>query len=541
MRTCSRGLPSILVAIAVVASAQTVVAEELSKFQEERAAENTMNRQLTPYLDRWKTAETDTVFKDPNLQSKYQGDLPFYKDWLFLNLEAVVDGFYKHRTNPDFRGARSGAALRSGLTPEADAAQSFHRDNDFRRFISLFGFEVRNADDVFKPATWRARLIGAVDWDADFNVKDETENTHLSLQEGFVEHKIFDLGELDLSFIRLGIEPFKSDFHGLIFFDNTMSARMFGEYGHNKYRYNLAVFRPMNKDPHSNLIVLTSGNVGKAEGADKDQFVGLASLAVNDVVPGWNGEFSFHDNHDRDLGKELDAYYLGSTFNGTLGQFTFNPAAYVVFGNNKIAVNGQRKSTDILAGLVVLDAAYTLPSADFVTLKSGYVYQSGDGDSTDKTQNGFAAITDNVALFGAGGSYWVGEAIFYNRLNERNGGTKLVNTNSFLTEPGDFNAPGLHLFNLGTFLKVTQRLDATFNVNYLMFSETGGLASQVGRNVDGPIGFDFNGLIEWRPLQQKTFVIDLAQSVLIPGGGFRDVVGDSSAQFATTLDVRYIY
>lgn len=544
MRTWARMVAAFLIAVPVVVSGRGAFAAELTKFQEERAIESTKTRQLTPYLDRWKTQDTESVFKDPNLQSKYQGDLPIYKDWLFLNLETVLDGFYKHRTNPDFRGARSGFSLRSGLSPAANAQQSFHGDNDFRRFIGLFGFELRNADDVFNPATWRARFIGAAEWDTDFNVKDETQSSHMSLQEAFVEHKIFDLGQLDLSFIRFGIEPFKSEFHGLIFFDNTMSARMFGEYDHNKYRYNLAVLRPFNKDPHSNLITLQSGNVGNNggdEGGLKDEYVGLASLAVNDVLPGWNGEFSFHDDHNRDVGKRLDAYYLGSTFNGTLGPITFNPAGYVVFGNNRIAVDGLPKNTDILAGLVVLDAAYTLPAADYVTLKGGYAFQSGDGNPKDGTQHGFQAINDNVALFGAGGSYWVGEAIFFNRLNEKNGKTKLANTNSFYAEPGNFDSPGLHLINIGTFIKLTQRIDFTLNANYLMFADTGGISTQVGRNVDAPVGFDFNGLVEWRPLQQKAFVIDLAQSVLLPGGGFRDVVGDSSTQFATTLDVRFIY
>jgi hypothetical protein len=514
-------LPWIVVLGLLVAGApQPAPAAELTKFQEDRAVEATKGRQLTPYLDRWKTSDTESVFKDPNLQSKYQGDLPFYRDWLFLNLEFVADGFYKHRTNPDFR--------------RGDKTQSFHSDNDFRRFVSLYGFELRNADDVFKPATWRARFIGAADVDTDFNAKDETENTHVALQEAFLEHQIFDLGELDLSFLRVGIEPFKSDFHGLLFFDNAISARVFGEYNHNKYRYNLAVFRPIEKDVHSNLNDLTQGL--------KNQWIGLASLAVNDVTPGWNGEFSFHVNSDRNNGAELDTYYAGSTFNGTLGPVAFNPAAYVVFGDNKVKqATGGRAEKDITGGLALLDVAYTLPSADFVTIRGGYLFQSGDSDAKDKTQSGFQAINDNVALFGAGGSYWVGEAIFFNQLGQRNGGTQLVKTNSFLTEPGNFNSPGLHLLNVGTFLKVTQRLDAIFNLNYMMFAETGAIESQVGRNVDQSIGFDLNGLVEWRPLQQKAFVVDLAQSVLFPGGGFRDAVGDSTTQFATTLDVRFIY
>src|SRR5437867_1305361 len=105
-------------------------ADEVTRFEEGAPTTTpSKSRQLSPYLDRWATPEQDSVFRDPNLRSKYQGDLPFYKDWLFLNLELTVDSFFKRRENPDFR--------------RGDQTQTFNQNNEFRRLITLAGFELR--------------------------------------------------------------------------------------------------------------------------------------------------------------------------------------------------------------------------------------------------------------------------------------------------------------------------------------------------------------------------------------------------------------
>lgn len=496
-------------------------ADEVTRF--EAGAPTTTpskTRQLQPYLDRWATPEQDSVFRDPNLRSKYQGDLPFYQDWLFLNLELTVDAFFKRRENPDFR--------------RGEKTQTFNQNNEFRRLITLAGFELRNADDVFKPATWRLRFIGAGATDRDFNVVDNKGHGFAAVQEAFAEHEIFSLGELDLSFLRAGIEPFKSEFHGLIFFDNAVGARVFGEYSHNKYRYTLGAFRLFQKDPPTQL-----NDLGVPP---KDEYVSVASLQVRDVTPGWNGEFVGHWDHNRQAQAnakafDRDTFYGGSTFNGRLGVINFNPAAYFVGGRDNAA------NKKILAGVALLDAAYTLPMADFVTLRSGYLFQSGDRNPNDRTETGFASINDNVALFGAGASYWTGEAINFNLAKgDKNAKTQLVKTNSAFVLPGNFNSPGVHLFNAGVLTKITQRLDHALNLNYMMFAEPDGMAQLIGRpHVDRSIGLDVNTLFEWRPFQQNTFVIDVAGSVLFPDTGFQDVVGSRKAVYALTTDMRFIY
>ncbi len=513
-------------------------AAELSKYQEEKQLEAGKTRQLTPYLDRWKTAEYDTPFRDPSDRSKYQGDLPFHGDWLFLNLEAVLDGFYKHRRNADF--------TKHPVNGAVNGPQTFVRDNDFRRFIGLFGFEMRNADDVFKPATWRLRVLGGAEVDDDFNAVDDGDDHDVTIIEAFAEHKVFDLGELDLAFIRLGIEPFKSEFHGLLFFDNTLSARLFGEYSKNKYRYNFAVLRPINKDAHSNFSnVIDDDEPNALSDGLQDRWIGIASLAIADVTPGWNGEFSFHYDHDRDedRNRDRDAYYVGTTFNGALGAINFNPAAYVVFGEDTVAGN----KGDILAGLALLDGAYTLPAADYITLRAGYLFQSGDENPGSGDRNGFAAPFENIALFGAGASYWTAEAILFNKLNIVNGvnqpklAQQLVKTNGVMTDPFSFDSPGLHLFNLGALVKLTQRLDSAINVNYMMFAEPDNFAQQVGQGVDRQLGLDVNAFVEWRPVLLKSFFIDLSGSGFFPGSGFEDAVGDDSILYTFVANARFVY
>ena len=104
---------------------------------------------------------------------------------------------------------------------------------------------------------------------------------------------------------------------------------------------------------------------------------------MRDVTPGWNGEFVGHWDHNRQAvpdkpALDRDTFYGGSTFNGRLGVINFNPAAYFVGGRDNAA------NKKILAGVALLDAAYTLPMADFVTLRSGYLFQSGDRNPKDR-------------------------------------------------------------------------------------------------------------------------------------------------------------
>ncbi len=53
--------------------------------------------------------------------------------------------------------------------------------------------------------------------------------------------------------MRVGIQPFQSDFRGFLFQDSQLGVRLFGNRDNNRWQYNLAWFRRLEKDTNSGL------------------------------------------------------------------------------------------------------------------------------------------------------------------------------------------------------------------------------------------------------------------------------------------------
>ena len=83
-------------------------------------------------------------------------------------------------------------------------------------------------------------------------------DTHVGLQEAFVEVKLADLSN-DYDFIsaRAGIQSFNSDFRGFIFSDQEPGLRYLWDLDSNRYQYNLAYFAMLEKDTNSGLNTLS--------------------------------------------------------------------------------------------------------------------------------------------------------------------------------------------------------------------------------------------------------------------------------------------
>ena len=104
-------------------------------------------------------------------------------------------------------------------------------------FLSLDLFQ---GDAAFRPVDWRIKLTPAFNVNylsvselavVSPNVDDgETRGrTFATLNEWFVETKLADLGpNYDFVSLRLGSQPFTSDFRGFIFSDINRGVRMFG-------------------------------------------------------------------------------------------------------------------------------------------------------------------------------------------------------------------------------------------------------------------------------------------------------------------------
>ena len=74
------------------------------------------------------------------------------------------------------------------------------------------------------------------------------------MQAAFVDKHLRNVSDrFDFDSFRVGIQPFSSDFRGFLFQDNQLGVRLFGTRDNNRWQYNLAYFRRIEKDTNSGL------------------------------------------------------------------------------------------------------------------------------------------------------------------------------------------------------------------------------------------------------------------------------------------------
>src|SRR5439155_24207996 len=80
------------------------------------------------------------------------------------------------------------------------------------------------------------------------------DDRHATLQEAFVDMHLRNVSaRYDFDSVRVGIQPFISDFRGFLFNDVPFGVRLFGTRDNNQWQYNLAWFRRLEKDTNSGL------------------------------------------------------------------------------------------------------------------------------------------------------------------------------------------------------------------------------------------------------------------------------------------------
>ena len=159
----------------------------------------------------------------------------------------------------------------------------------------MASFNLFQGDTAFKPITqrYKATLIGNLNYvhlrenrlvKPDVRRGTSRTDAQVSLNEFFYERKIDDiLAELDFISIRVGSQPFNSDFRGFLFNDTNLGVRVFGNYASNRYQYNLAVFDQLEKDANSGLNTMEL----------RDQQVAIANIYWQDfLVHGYTQQFS---------------------------------------------------------------------------------------------------------------------------------------------------------------------------------------------------------------------------------------------------------
>jgi len=516
-----------------------------------------------PVPDRWRLIESLGVVKerwfDPYHQNTYKGDRPINPekvkwlpikgdDWFFV-LNGVSDTVLEPRTFPIPVGVqttqRPGSLDVFGKDASLVASQTF-----------ILGAALIKGSTAFMPPTVEYRLTLAYNINH-VNVpekrvlfvepgKPSRRTDHfLGVQEAFIDYHIRNTSDrYDFDSVRLGIQPFQSDFRGFLFNDQQLGLRFFGTRDNNRVQYNLGAFWRLEKDTNSGLNSVVQ--------RPRDDFVFLANLYRQDfLIPGLTSQITALYNRNREgneveiddngfpvrpallgtlRGRDYDAVYLGYNADGRIDRMNLTASVYGALGTDRNSFFTDRKAK-IRAMFAAAEASYDV---DWMRFRVSGLYASGDGDPYDGTENGFDAIFENPVFAGADTSYWIRQTIPFaggGRVISVNGRNGILNSLRSSKEQGqsNFNNPGTMLIGAGADFDLTPALRLSANANHLWFENTATLqALRVEGSIPKDIGWDLSAAAIWRPKATQNIVFRLSGAMLAPGDGFRDLFDNSN-------------
>lgn len=511
-----------------------------------------------PVPDRWRLIETLGIVKerwfDPYHQNVLKGDraidrakvpwLPIKGDDWFFVANLVSDSVFEPRTFPIPVGVQT--------TERPGSLDVFGRNRSFvaaQTFIA--GFALIKGSTAFKPPDVEYRLTLA--YQANYVDVPErrvldvrpSKASHrfdhfIGVQEAFIDKHLGNTSDrYDFYSIRVGIQPFQSDFRGFLFNDSQLGIRLFGNRDNNRFQYNLAAFWRLEKDTNSGLNDITqtprsdfifTGNLYRQD----FPFVGLTSQVSvtynmnrekNDIQIDHNG-FPVRPALLGDLrGREYDVVYLGYSADGRIGRINLTASLYAALGEDRNSFFTS-KPAEIRAGFAAAELSY---DHDWMRFRLSGLYATGDGDPYNNTEGGFDAIFENPIFGGADTSYWIRQTIPFaggGRVISINGRNGILNSLRSSKEEGqsNFNNPGTIFLGAGADFDLTPQFRISTNLNHLWFENTSSL--QVLRSegsIPKDIGWDLSLAAIWRPKATQNIVGRLSAAVLLPGKGFKDL------------------
>jgi hypothetical protein len=475
--------------------------------------------------------------RDPFNLNVLKGDYPVVGQHTFLDLSASSLVIAEGRSIP------------TPTTPFESTARPgefdfFGRPGQFLylHYVTVAA-DLFHGDAAFKPVDWRVRVspVFNLNWldtqelavvNPDVRKGTQRVRTYTALEQYFAEAKLADLGpEFDFVSVRVGSQPFVSDFRGFIFSDINRGARLFGTLHGNRDQFNLVYFRQAEKDTNSGLNTFE----------DRRQNVVIANYYRQDFLwPGYTAELSVHYDNDQPSTRydknnflvrpdpvgvfrphEVDVVYLGWAGDGHIDRYNITHALYWAVGRDSKNPLANQAQT-ISAWMAALELSY---DRDWVRFRASCLYSSGDGDVNNSHATGFDSILDNPNFAGGSFSYFQREAIplFGVNLVQRQSLIPDLRS-SKLQGQANFVNPGLLLFNAGMDFDVTPKLRLVNNATFLQFDKTNALETFLfDAHINREIGVDLSTGIEYRPLLSNNAIFVLGVATLIPGQGFKDL------------------
>jgi hypothetical protein len=479
---------------------------------------------------------------DPYNQNVLKGDYPIFGQHTFLDITAKADMNFEPRQLP------------TQTTAFESTARPF-QENFFGRpssFITLdyfsLSFDLFHGDAAFKPIDWRIKLTPTLGV-SNFSFSELAQvspnvlqgatrtRTFWALQEAFLEAKIADLSpDYDFLSIRLGNQPFITDFRGFLFADINRGVRLFGNLLSNRDQYNLVYFRQWEKDTNTALNTFN----------DRRQNLFFANYYRQDFIfPGYTTQLSMTYNNDPSTFKfdtnrflvrpdpvgvfqphTLNVGYFGWAGDGHIGRYNITHQFYWAFGHDSLNPLANQAQT-INAQMAAIEGSY---DRDWARFRASFFWASGDNNINDAHATGFDTILDQPNFAGGPFSFW-------NRQQIPLFGVNLVQRLSLVPDlrsskiqgQSNFVNPGLLLPTLGVDFDLTPKLKMINNLNFLWFDQTNVLEQFLfDGSIDRFIGADLAVGFEYRPLLSENVVMIGGVSTLIPGQGFRDLYNNFS-------------
>ncbi|MEE8046039.1 MAG: hypothetical protein V3T49_04290, partial [Dehalococcoidia bacterium] len=498
---------------------------------------------------------------DPYNQNVLKGDYPIFGQHTFMKLTLTSDTVYEYRR----------VLTPSGESAERPDSRGFFGKPD-QQFVNqnfIVQLDIFHGSAAFKPFDWKVRITPV--FNMNFTEPEEQgivgidvrrgslrERRDFALQEAFFEIKLADVSpHYDFVSLRIGRQPFVSDFRGFIFSDYNQGVRLFGSSESNRNQWNVLYFYQAEKETNSELNTFDA----------RHQQVIVANYYRQDSLDfeflpatwrkGYTTQVSVHYNHD-DQGTEdlhfdkngflvrpdpvgsftphdVKVAYLGWTGDGHIGRLNLNHAFYWALGRDDFNPIGGRKLT-INAQMFALEASIDY---DWFRFRSSFLWSSGDRSPRNGEGRGFDAILDNPNFAGGPFSFWNRQAIGLLGVNLVNRNSIFPNLRSSKTEgQANFVNPGMFLANMGADMDVTPKLKAIMNANYMWFAHTESLELFLQQpGISREIGGEVSLGLQYRPLLNNNVIWIMGLSAFWPGEGFEQIYESDKTLYSAFMSV----
>jgi hypothetical protein len=481
-------------------------------------------------VNRWEVVDElgyESRWWDPYNRNPLKGDEPLNKDW-FFSLGVASDTAVELRSVPGFAHGVAGT----------------HASEQTRLGQNLTAeFTLYKGNTVFKPPEWLFRFAPSFAYNRIELDQPEPLNADISGSHGFVGVQTAYVEKLvrvvsqrfDFDSVRVGIQPFSTDFRGFLFQGTQAGVRFYGTRAGNLWQYNLAYLRRPGEDA-------ISGRTNPTAGLRHDELLIANAYRQDFPVVGFTSQATIAHNRNREGSesrstqvratdfntpfshglRDYDVTYVGYNGDGHFGRLNLTTSAYYAFG---------KQTSRTIAGASASISAYMFAaelSVDYnwIRPRVSLLYASGDGNPADDKLNGFDAIGENPQFAGSDASYIQRQSLPLLGLgtaapSARNGILNNLRSSSN-DRQSNFNNPGTVLAGFGVDMDLTPQLRASFDLNSAHFADTRILElTRNQANIDSHIGYDASLAITWRPMATQNIVLRAAYGTLLAGEGFK--------------------